>query len=105
MLQQLLMNREDFLKTVEEEEEGRTEGWRPLEASSGGEDREARSRTSAPQGQPIEGWADGRGALIGRTSARAEGSPGTVECPPGLEPLVAVSLPVVGSTSLATAGT
>ena len=68
------------------------------------QDREA-SRTSAPEGWPIEGWADGRGALIGRTSARAEGSPGSVECPPGLEPLVAVSLPVVGSTSLPTAGT
>ena len=34
MLQQLLMNREDFLKTVEEEEEeeGDVAGWRPREA-------------------------------------------------------------------------
>ena len=35
MLQQLLMNREDFLKTGEEEEEVDVAGWRPREAKLG----------------------------------------------------------------------
>ena len=53
--------------------------------SKPGQDTEA-SRTSAPEGWPIEGWADARAALIGRSGARAEGSP---ECrvPTGVQPL------------------
>ena len=72
------------------------------------QDTEA-SRTSAPQGWPIEGWADARQALIGRGGARAEGSP---ECrvPTGVQPLGRGSgdrgtVPVVALTTLPTAGT
>ena len=82
-------------------------GWRPREAKPG-QDTEA-SRTSAPQGWPIEGWADARQALIGRGGARAEGSP---ECrvPTGVQPLGRGSgdrgtVPVVALTTLPTAGT
>ena len=62
------------------------------------QDTEA-SRTSAPQGWPIEGWADARPPLIGRSGARAEGSP---ECrvPTGVQPLGrgsgGIAVPVVG---------
>ena len=73
------------------------------------QDTEA-SRTSAPQGWPIEGWADARQALIGRGGARAEGSP---ECrvPTGVQPLGRGSGGIAGrwqwwpATTLPTAGT
>ena len=110
MLQQLLMNREDFLKTVERRKRrARDVGvWRPREAKLGPGQCEA-SRTSAPEGWPIHCWADASPPLIGRSGARAEGSP---ECrvPTGDQPLGRGSgdrgtVPVVALTTLPTAGT